>query len=554
MKAARLLALYERMAGAPDAVARLRRFVLDLAVRGKLVPQDARDEPASELLKRISSRRTAPSDVEHGLELAAGWERTTLGIVANIVMGQSPPGETYNKEGSGAPLINGPVEFTAGPFGKTTLNQYTTAPTNFCNEGDLLICVRGSTTGRTNIAAFRACLGRGVAAIQPRIDGAFLRLFVWSSRETIIQMGRGIAFPSVSRKQLEELPFPLPPLAEQHRIVAKVDELMALCDRLEAARTEREATRDRLAAASLARLNTPDPETFPADARFALDSLSTLTTRPDQIKHLRRTILNLAVRGKLVPQDERDETASAGLERLTQKRRNRREFADVETSEREMPELPGNWIWTSIDKISADEDNAISDGPFGSQLKTEHYIPAAGFRVIRLQNIGERNFKAEHRSYVDQPRFERLKKHHVMPGDLVVAGLVDPRVRCCEVPDDIGPALVKADCYRFAVHPTILSRFALLYLNSPLCQDFAEVHHHGMTLTRIGLGNFRRLPFPLPPAAEQHRIVAKVNKLMAICDALETSLTAATTARTRLLEATLAEAPAPAEPRALEPA
>ena len=86
----------------------------------------------------------------------------------------------------------------------------------------------------------------------------------------------------------EQSPFPLPPLAEQHRIVAKVDELMGLCDRLEAARASREAVRDRLAAASLARLNAPDPETFQADARFALDALPALTTRPDQIKHCAR--------------------------------------------------------------------------------------------------------------------------------------------------------------------------------------------------------------------------------------------------------------------------
>ena len=91
---------------------------------------------------------------------------------------------------------------------------------------------------------------------------------------------------------------------------------MGLCDRLEAARAGREAARDRLAAASLARLNAPDPETFQADARFALDALPALTTRPDQIKPLRQTILNLAVRGKLVPQDPKDEPASELLKRI----------------------------------------------------------------------------------------------------------------------------------------------------------------------------------------------------------------------------------------------
>jgi type I restriction enzyme, S subunit len=111
---------------------------------------------------------------------------------------------------------------------------------------------------------------------------------------------------------------PLPPLAEQHRIVAKVDELMDLCDRLEAAQATREVVRDRLAAASLARLNAPDPDTFQADARFALATLPALTTRPDQIKALRQTILNLAVRGKLVPQDLNDEPASVLLRRVAE--------------------------------------------------------------------------------------------------------------------------------------------------------------------------------------------------------------------------------------------
>ena len=91
---------------------------------------------------------------------------------------------------------------------------------------------------------------------------------------------------------------------------------MAMCDRLEAARTEREATRDRLTAVTLARLNAPDPETFPADARFALDAFPALTARPDQIKQLRQTILSLAVRGKLVPQDPNDEPASELLKEM----------------------------------------------------------------------------------------------------------------------------------------------------------------------------------------------------------------------------------------------
>jgi len=137
----------------------------------------------------------------------------------------------YNK--AGVPLINGPAEFSGGAFGHTVLRQYTSKPNKLCREGDFLICVRGSTTGRTNVAGYDACIGRGVAAIQPLFPDRFVRLFLTSITEAILNMGRGIAFPSISRRQLEELEVPLPPYAEQLRIVAMIDELMAICDELE---------------------------------------------------------------------------------------------------------------------------------------------------------------------------------------------------------------------------------------------------------------------------------------------------------------------------------
>jgi type I restriction enzyme S subunit len=340
--------------------------------------------------------------------------------------------------------------------------------------------------------------------------------------------------------------------------VAKVEELMSLCDRLEAARAERETTRDRLSAASLARLNTPDPDpaVFARDARFTLDNLAALTSRPDQIKQLRQTILNLAIRGKLVPQNPNDEPAAELLSQLHHTRRHKRKFAQINVDELEvpLPDVPPGWLWTTLDQIAADDENAITDGPFGSQLKSSHYIQTPGFRVVRLQNIGSGAFRGEHEAFIDRARHERLAKHHLKAGDLVVAGLVDPLVRCCEIPKDLGPALVKADCYRFAVHRRLSSRYALHFLNSPLAQIFASVHHHGMTLTRIGLGNFRRIPIPLPPVAEQHRIAAKVDQLMKLCDRLEASLTDSATNRRRLLDALLAEALAPAEVTAREAA
>jgi type I restriction enzyme S subunit len=116
---------------------------------------------------------------------------------------------------------------------------------------------------------------------------------------------------------------------------------------------------------------------------------------------------------------------------------------------------------------------------------------------------------------------------------------VDPSVRACEVPPSATPALVKADCYRFKVRPDVDRRFALYYLNSSPCARFTSAHHHGMTLLRIGLGNFRRLPVPLPPTDEQRAIVSRIDRIVSLCDRLEEQLGLAQIESGRLLEAVL---------------
>jgi type I restriction enzyme S subunit len=576
MKVVRLLAHYERIADAPHAIVRLRRFILDLAVRGKLVPQDASDEPASELLKRIAKEKLAlvkAAEIGRGkplsplaygktsFELPNGWVWVCLGDLSQIVTsGSRDWAKHYSKDGAIFVRMGNlskdhyrlrldhiqRVRPPAGGEGTRTRLE----------AGDILISITRDVgmLGLIPENFGEAYINQHTAMVRPmpEMKGRYLAELFRSpfAQDQFNEPQRGIK-NSFRLTDVTQFVVTLPPLAEQHRIVAKVDELMALCDRLEGSRAVREGSRDRLTAASLARLDAPDPETFQADARFALDALPAFTTRPDQIRQLRQTILNLAVRGKLVSQDPNDESASELLSRLHRERKHERKFAQIDEGELDgpLPELPSNWLWTTTDEISADDDNAITDGPFGSQLKTDHYIQASGFRVIRLQNIGSGAFCEEHHSYINESRFFRLSKHHVLAGDLVVAGLVDPRVRCCEVPADIGPALVKADCYRFAVHPRLSSRFALHFLNSPLAQEFAAVHHHGMTLTRIGLGNFRRIPVPLPPIAEQGRIVAKVDALIALCDRLEASLDLTTATRRRLLDVLLAEALAPVDAR-----
>lgn len=163
-----------------------------------------------------------------------GWEEKRLGEVCEIIMGQSPKGETYNSDGHGVPLINGPVEFGPKPFSSTIMSKYTTEPTKFCKQGDLILCVRGSTTGRMNIAGFDGCIGRGVAAIRYTHCQEWVNFLILSSRKKIYNLGSGATFPNVSSESLKDLRIPVAPLKIQQSMVNRFKALQVESQKIEA--------------------------------------------------------------------------------------------------------------------------------------------------------------------------------------------------------------------------------------------------------------------------------------------------------------------------------
>jgi type I restriction enzyme S subunit len=557
MNAARLLALYERIAEAPDAVARLRRFVLDLAVRGKLVPQDAADEPAAELLKRIArerarlvkageikAERPVPPSGSVAFRLPSGWSETSLSELAVCLDYRRKPINATERE----KRIEGKEPEELFPYYGATQQQGWIDAYLFDEELVLLgedgvpffdqlrpkaYLISGKTWVNNHAHVFKGILILNAFLLH------YLNVFDYAGRVA------GATRSKLNQARAVDIPVALPPLAEQHRIVAKVDELMALCDRLEAARTAREATRDRLAAASLARLNTPDPETFLADARFALDALPALTTRPDQIKHLRQTILNLAVRGKLVLQDSSDEPAAALIKRTPAPPRPARFDSrspelipgDCGLSINDpRSALPRGWEWVPLIRIAR-----LESGHTPSRNRPDWWggdVPWIGLVDARLHNNGviHETLQATNPEGLANSAARLLPKGTVCFSRTASVGYVVIMGR---------PMATSQDFVNWVPTEAIASEWLQLVMiaERPAIGRFSK----GAVHQTIYYPAWLSMHIALPPLAEQRRIVVKVNELVALCDALEASLAAATTARTRLLEATLVEALSPAD-------
>lgn len=200
-----------------------------------------------------------------------------------------------------------------------------------------------------------------------------------------------------------------------------------------------------------------------------------------------------------------------------------------------MTNLPRGWAQATVGEIAD-----LTDGPFGSNLKTAHYTET-GPRVIRLQNIGDGVFRDEH-AHVDQARYERLIKHAVRPSDIVAASLGESVPRACLIPGWLGSAIVKADCIRVRAHEGIDPGFLMWMLNSPPVRAQAASSIKGVGRPRLGLGGLRNLTVPVPPDKEQRRILAAIEEQLSRLDSGHRLLRRALVNIGRLRSAILMEA------------
>jgi type I restriction enzyme, S subunit len=564
MKAECLLENFDRIAESPGSIAHLRRFILDLAVRGKLVEQDPNDEPASKLLKRIQIEKQKlvnegkikrdvilpPIDyTESPFLLPIGWDWARfpeLGIFGRGKSKHRPRNDpSLFEDGTHFFVQTGDIARSNGVINTYTskYNDVGLAQSHKWTKGTLCITIAANIAD-SGILSFDACFPDSVVGFIPASifpEARYFEYFIRTAKANLLEYAPATAQKNINLSILNAVLIPLPPLAEQHRIVAKVDELMGLCDRLEAAQKDRESQRDRLVASSLHHLNQATaPAEFRDRAQFYFDRLPKLTTRSEHIKQLRQTILNLAVCGKLVPQYPNDEPASELLDRI-QFEKLRSEKAGLlrkdkmvwEGLSKEVPyTLPSEWVWARIQNVF-EISRGGSPRPAGDPLYFGGSIPWITVREITKDN-GKYLLKTESGLTEEGS----TKSRFINPGDLLLtnsgATLGVPKISKIRGCMNDGVVVLRL------FHTENINDFAFLYLNSQT-QAFRQINQ-GIGQPNLNTPIIAGWFFPLPPLAEQHRIVAKVDELMGLCDRLEAQIDITETDSRRLLESLLHQA------------
>ena len=547
MNPERLLALYDRVVDAPDTVGRLRRFVLDLAVRGKLVEQDLADESVSFLLAR---RKLAVANSQP-FAIPSSWAWVNVGAVANARLGKMLD-KTKNRGTPQRYLRNINVRWCDFDLSDVLEMRFEDSELlKFSLRlGDVLIC-EGGEPGRAAVwderesgIYFQKAIHR--VRLSEIVDSQYfvnaLRASADDGRLAGYFTGTGIKhFPG---KGLQAYVFPLPPLAEQRRIVAKVDELMAFCNRLEKACSKREETRERLTKASYARLSAPDTDegTFRSNARFAIDSLPALTARADQVKRLQQTILNLAVRGKLVEQYPVDEPASELLERIAGEKAQLVKVGIVRrgkpippmTDDKISFVLPKGWEWVQLGTLSQFVTSGSRDWA--------KYYSKEGAIFVRMGNLSKDHYhlRLERIQRVKPPADGEGTRTRLEDGDILISITGDVGMLGL-IPEGFGEAYINQHTAMVRPMREMKGRFLAELFRSPFAQEQFNKPQRGIK-NSFRLTDVTQFAVPLPPLAEQNRIVAKVDELMALCDRLEASLDAVRAGCDRQLKSLLQEA------------
>lgn len=546
-------------------IKKLRELILELAVRGKLVPQDSNDEPASELLKRIAKERDelvkskvirkpkALGKIEitnTPFDLPDGWEWCYLNDIGDWGAGATP-------SRSNSKYYNGDIPwFKSGELSSDFISDSEEKITEFALQecslrenkvGDVLIAMYGATIGKTSILNVRGTTNQAVCACTPYsgISNIYLLTLLKAYKRIFIGMGAGGAQPNISREKLIATVFALPPKAEQNRIICKVDELMSLCEHLEQESLTSLDAHQQLVETLLTTLTDSQSADELAEnwARIS-QHFDTLFTTEASIDVLKQTILQLAVMGKLVPQDPSDEPASELLKRIEQEKAQLVKEGKIKkqkplppVSDDEKPfELPMGWEWCRIGEIIANMDAGWSPACSPEPSPNEDIWGVLKTTAVQSLEYREQENKTLPNSKLPRPQYE------VHDGDILVTR-AGPKNRVgvsCLVEKTRSKLMISDKIIRFhLISDDISAKYISLCLNRGVTADYLEASKSGMAESQMNISqeNLRSAPIALPPTEIQLKVISTIEDFFKVCDQLKSRLQSAQQTQLHLADA-----------------
>ncbi|TDU23534.1 type I restriction enzyme S subunit [Chromohalobacter marismortui] len=536
-------------------IKKLRELILELAVRGKLVEQDPSDEPASVLLERIAEEKTRlvkegkikkPKKLPHVSEkdkyfqTPKKWEWVRLGNLFNSIMSGGTPNKS-NPEFWGGKIPWASVKDLGKSKNIEKTIDYITAEglkagSKLADSGDILICTRMGL-GKVAICSRPVAINQDIKAVKLS-SGTSIDFFLIAYKALDI-IGTGTTVSGITQDKLLNYVIGLPPLEEQHRIVKKVDELMALCDQLEQEVSDQLKAHEVLVDTLLDALTRSSDATELAEnwARVS-EHFDTLFTTEASIDKLKKTILQLAVMGRLVEQDPNDEPASALLDEILAERDRLKREEGMKTkasgavnTEEAYLTIPRSWVWVRLGNTAKFIDY---------RGKTPKKL-GSGKRLITAKNIRKGYIDKDPEEFISEPYYHTwMTRGFPRVGDTLFTPEA-PLGNAANVDLEEEFALAqRAICFQW--HVKEISPFMLMQILALPFQEQLIFNATGMTANGIKAAKLKEIPVVLPPLEEQKSIVEKVDELMALCDRLKARLSEAGETRYQLAETVVEQA------------
>lgn len=540
-----LLENFDLVATAPEGIAQLRKLILELAIRGKLVPQDPADESAHILVDRIKNERARLikkwnirrdkelpkiNPEEEPFLLPSSWKWVRYSDLATFLNGRAYRKDELLTEGT--PVLRVGNLFTSEKWYYSNLQLESE---KYCEQGDLLYAWSASFgphiwNGEKCIYHYH--IWNVVRYSDGLINRDYLYLCLLEDTERIKKSGHGVMLAHMTKEAIEKRVMPFPPLAEQTRIVTRVQELMAVLDHLEERTNDAEKAREQTLLATTRSLpQLPTPEALAHGWGGFSENLDRLVRRAEDVKALRSMVLELAVRGKLVPQDSNDEPASVLFAKINAEKARLAKAGKIKIEknhptlmETDIPyKLPKGWLWARVGAlgVSGTGSTPSTSDPecFGSVFP---FIRPAQINEMSIEYTGKMLSQKGADNVGIVPENSILM---VCIGTIGKCWFVEKPVTCNQQINYISP-ITGVDI-----------GYLVWAMKAKLFQDQAWAKSSATTIRIINRKKWESLPVPLPPLPEQTRIVARVQELMAVLDRLEERLRVQEKVASRLGEA-----------------